>query len=251
MLVDRPARYSVGHTWYLFDQAWRYPVTRVAGRHLSRLDLRRYNVLVLGDGNYAGADSPGEADVARIKEWVKRGGTLVLVEGAAAWATGKDMGLIASEVVKQPVEAAEPKEDAKPDSAKPTSPGGAEADDAATEAPKPVPGAFLRADVFQHHWVTFGLPEQMDVFFSGNRILRPVKPNLGRNLVTFRAHESLLTSGFCWPKTLELMAGTPYVIYQSSGDGHIIALTDDPNYRAMYPQLQRLFFNAVMFGPGH
>ena len=52
-------------------------------------------------------------------------------------------------------------------------------------------------------------------------------------------------------QTLELMAHTPYVVYQSSGDGHVIAFTDDPNYRAMYPALQRLFFNAVMFGPGH
>ena len=29
MLVDRPASPFAGHTWYLFDQVWRYPVTRV------------------------------------------------------------------------------------------------------------------------------------------------------------------------------------------------------------------------------
>ncbi len=30
-----------------------------------------------------------------------------------------------------------------------------------------------------------------------------------------------------------------------------MAFADDPNYRAMYPALQRLFINAVLFGPGH
>ena len=35
------------------------------------------------------------------------------------------------------------------------------------------------------------------------------------------------------------------------GQGHVIAFADDPNFRTMYPAAQRLFFNAVFFGPGH
>ena len=44
---------------------------------------------------------------------------------------------------------------------------------------------------------------------------------------------------------------TPYLLYEPLGTGHIVAFTDDPNYRAMYPATQRLFLNAVLFGPGH
>jgi hypothetical protein len=91
----------------------------------------------------------------------------------------------------------------------------------------------------------------LDVFYTGNLILKPLLPTAGRNLVTLAHQDKLLTSGFCWPKTLELLAETPYVTYQSEGSGHIIAFTDDPNYRAMYPGVQRLFVNAVLFGPGH
>jgi hypothetical protein len=91
----------------------------------------------------------------------------------------------------------------------------------------------------------------LDVFYTGNLIFRPLLPTAGRNLVTFAGQGQLLTSGFCWPKTLELLAETPYVTYQSLGRGHVIAFTDDPNYRAMYPCVQRLFINAVLFGPGH
>ena len=118
-------------------------------------------------------------------------------------------------------------------------------------APDPAPGVFLRAIVFTEHWGTYGCRDDLDVFYTGSLILKPLLPTQGRNLVTFADQEELLTSGFCWPKTLELLAGTPYVTYQSIGSGHVFAFTDDPNYRAMYPGVQRLFINAALFGPGH
>ena len=39
LVVDRPANFDVGHTWYLFDQVWKYPVTRIAGAN-SRASAR-------------------------------------------------------------------------------------------------------------------------------------------------------------------------------------------------------------------
>ena len=92
MLVDRPASPYAGHTWYLFDQVWKYPLTRVPGSALSDLDLSKYNVLILPDGRYPGP--LGEPFVARLKDWVRSGGTLILVKGAAAWATEKSVGLL-------------------------------------------------------------------------------------------------------------------------------------------------------------
>ena len=193
---------------------------------------------------------PAAVDVtaAPWKEAASCGGTLLLSEGAAAWATGKKVGLLASRVEKKPLDAASPSGDS---SSTNESASTAAEEDETRESPDPVPGAFLRADVFDDHWVTFGLSPTLDVFFSGNTILAPIKPTRGRNLVTFRAKDDLLTSGFCWPQTLELIASKPYVMYQARGSGHVIAFSGDPNFRAMCPATQRLFFNVVMFGPGH
>ena len=91
----------------------------------------------------------------------------------------------------------------------------------------------------------------MDVFYQGNVMLTPPDAAKGRGLVTLAAPSDVLTSGFCWPETLELVAQTPYLLHESLGAGHVVAFTDDPNYRAMYPVTQRLFLNAVLFGPGH
>jgi hypothetical protein len=264
LAYDRPTSYSVGHTWYLFDQVLRYPVTRVACRHLSSADLGRFNVLVLPHGDYSGAHAPGDALVGRIREWVKAGGSLVLTGGAAAWATGEDVGLVASAVVKKETpwtgEALESRleDDSSTDCAEELPaegqdpPAGQEeaAPQKLTESPDAVPGAFLRARVFDDHWLTYGYDSEVDILLSRSLILRPLKPTDGRNLVTFVKKDRLLTSGFCWPRTLDLLEGTPFLLYQKLGKGHVIAFSGDPGYRAMYPAMQRFFFNAVLFGPG-
>ncbi len=250
MLVDRPASPYSGHTWFLFDQVWRYPLTRVPGLAIAALDLSKYNVLILPDGRYPG--SLGEPFLARLKDWVGNGGTLILVSGAAAWATEKSAGLLASKPVKKVVKSeAEPEKKAPEKAEKPAGPAETKPDAEKTEeSPDAVPGAFLRATVYDDHFVTFGSPGEIFPLITTNLILSPLKPTDGRNLVNF-ASRDLLVSGFCWPQTLELMAGKPLVLYQSLGRGHIVAFADDPNYRAMTPTTQRFFLNAVFFGPGH
>jgi len=243
MPVDRPTSYRVGHTWHLFDQRLHYPTTRVAARNLSRVDLDDYNVLVLPDGDYSDKYGFDATLAGRVRQWVSEGGTLLLVRGAVRWAMGEAIGLLPTTRLKKPVEIAKtPGTEQQPKS---------ENEKPSMVSPDAAPGVFLRASVFTEHWLAYGFGEKTDVFYTGNLILQPLLPTLGRNVVTFADQDKLLTSGFCWPKTLELLAETPYVAYQSQGGGHIIAFTDDPNYRAMYPAVQRLFLNAVLFGPGH
>lgn len=240
MLMDRPTSYAAGHTWYLFDQVWRYPVTRVAAGNLSRLNLQEYNVLVLPDGDYGGREGPSESDAGRLRHWIGQGGTLILLKRAAVWATQKPASLLSVQKKTQPA--------GTPGDAKPA---GEPSADAASRPADPAPGAFLAARVFREHWLTFGCADALDVFFRGDVILTPPEPGKGRGLVTFAAPSEILASGFCWPETVALLAETPYLIHEPLGSGHVVAFTDDPNFRAMYPATQRLFLNAVLFGPGH
>jgi hypothetical protein len=235
MLVDRPTSYAAGHTWYLFDQVWRYPITRVVGHNLSRLELNEYHVLVMPDGDWTGRDGLTESEVTKLRQWVSQGGTLILVKGAASWATQKPASLLSVERKFKPA-------------ASPSSETGGETESEPVDA---CHGAFLRSTVFQEHWLTFGVSEPLDVFYRGNLILTPPDAAKGRSLVTFAAAADVLTSGFCWPETQQVIAQTPYLIHQPLGSGHVVAFTDDPNFRAMYPATQRLFVNAVLFGPSY
>ncbi|MBL8793410.1 MAG: hypothetical protein JNM56_05880, partial [Planctomycetia bacterium] len=239
LTVDRPASYGVGHAWYAFDQVWRYPVTRVAGRHLPAMDWYKFDVAVLPHGNYKGAHAPSEDVVRRLKDWVHEGGTLILVGGAAEWATGEKVKLLPSKLEPRPSADAKPNPPA-------TSEKREDQEEREKRLPVPVPGAFLKARVDDDHFVTWGLSKDTVLPYNGNRLFVPLKEHEGRNLVTF-ADKDALVSGYCWPETLQLMSGKPYVMYRSLGRGHVVAFADDPTYRAFSPQLQRLFFNAVFF----
>ena len=106
-------------------------------------------MLILPDGRYPGP--LGEPFVARLKDWVRGGGTLILVKGAASWATEKSVGLLASKPVKKVVKI-EPEPKPEPDKKaaekgdKPAAATEPKADgEKPEESPDPVPGAFLRA----------------------------------------------------------------------------------------------------------
>jgi hypothetical protein len=232
---------------------WQYPLTRVPGSAVANLDLAKYNVLIFPDGHYPGPLAL--PFVARLKDWVSNGGTLILLGGASLWATEKSVGLLASKAVKKPVKSqpdAERKE--LPKGEKPAAPAASAEPktegEKPEESPDPVPGAFLRAKVYDDHFITFGSPEEIFPLVTTELILSPLKPTDGRNLVNFAARD-LVVSGFCWPETLELLEGKPLVLYQSLGKGHVVAFAEDPNFRAMSPTLQRFFLNAVFLGPGH
>jgi hypothetical protein len=236
LVVHEPTSESCGHTWHLFDEKLAYPTTRVKGEDFSRIKLADFNTIILPDGSYSADNGFGKDRADELRGWVERGGTLVTMRGGSAWAADPEIGLLKNLIVKRKVELpGDRKEDEKTEKVRPDN----------------VPGAFFRTSVFQKHWVTFGYQPELDIFYSGSLILSPTGETEGRSLVTFAAKDKLLASGFCWPTSQELLAETPYAVYRSLGEGHVIAFTDDPNFRAMYPALQRLFVNAVMFGASH
>lgn len=239
IVVNRPTNYSSGHTWYLFDEVLGYPTTRVNGSNLGRVDLTKFNTIVLPDGSYQSDSGFGKSAASRLSDWVAAGGTLITLRGATNWATGEDIGLLKNQVLKRKVPVARKSTDES------------EKEETEDVTPDNVPGAFFKASVFQKHWVTYACQPELDVFYTGRVVLGPTSETAGRSLVTFGNREGLLTSGFCWPESLDLLAETPYVVYRSRGAGHIIGFVDDPNFRAMYPSLQRLFINAAMFGAAH
>lgn len=244
LMTDRPASHSVGHTWYLFDQVWRYPVTRIAGRSLPAVDWNAFDVCILPHGAYTGEDAPSEDVVRRMKDWVSGGGTLILVGGASAWATKEKIKLLDSKLTYRKTED-DKKEEKKDEKSK-----------ADKQLPPEVPGVFLRASVDTDHFTTWGMDKDTVIYFSGNRIFTPLKASAGKNLVAFAEVKksfdppgNILVSGYCWQETMPMLPGKPYVLHQRLGRGHIVAFADDPNYRAFSPHLQRLFFNAAFFGP--
>ena len=71
----------------------------------------------------------------------------------------------------------------------------------------------------------------------------------GHNVVTFASKERLRLGGFAWQESLDLLAGSAYLVEEQRGRGRVILFADDPNFRGCWESLTRMFLNSVIFAP--
>lgn len=77
-----------GEIWYYFDREIEYSVSRILAEDLMDMDLSEYDVLIFPDGYYQ--DMIGDSGFDKIKQWVRKGGHLILFQDAVDSFTGKD-----------------------------------------------------------------------------------------------------------------------------------------------------------------
>lgn len=90
---------SYGALWWTFDRMGvEFTPMKMSGLRSARLD--DYNVIILPDGSPGAYFSAlGKPGVDALRAWVERGGTLVLIKGAAVFGALKDVGLTSSRLV--------------------------------------------------------------------------------------------------------------------------------------------------------
>ncbi|MDZ4773685.1 MAG: M14 family metallopeptidase [Planctomycetota bacterium] len=71
---------SFGHAWHLIDTHLQLPSSHLDAQNFGGSDLRRYNVLVVPEGGGSVISENAE----KVRTWVRSGGTLIALGGAAA-----------------------------------------------------------------------------------------------------------------------------------------------------------------------
>jgi hypothetical protein len=267
MAWDTPTQsLSAGWARYVLERRFGQPVTIVRTATLGRVDLGRYDVLVLPSGNYTSIAGDG---LRRLKDWISSGGTLITLAEASRWAARDAVGLLSTTTELR---------GGKPDVETPAAPSGgsgsgsgdrprtgAGSGDAATttqpidiekaiqpERERPdVPGALLRATVDLEHWLSAGADGEIQVMVEGSRIFTPLKLDKGRNVVVYNKPDTLIASGLVWEDLKPQYASKAFLMHQTLGQGHVIAFAEDPNFRAFTETTELLFINAVVLGPAH
>lgn len=239
---------SAGWTRYVLERRYGQKTTAVRTASLGRVNFADYDVVVLPSGNFA--DHISGAVLARLKDWIRLGGTLVTLADATRWAATSGAGLLDTNALLK---------DGKPDvppAGNNATPAGASAtadfDKAIQpdrERPDAQPGALLRATVDTDHWLSAGHDGETQVVIEGSRVFAPIKLNAGRNVVYYAAKEQLVASGLIWPEGQDLLVRKAYLMHQPMGQGHVIAFAEDANYRAYTEATMLLFMNAVLLGP--
>ena len=249
LMWDAPtSSLSAGWARYVLERRFNQPVTAMRVSTMRRADLRKYDVIVMPQGNYEGV--LGDADVARLKDFVRAGGTLVTIGEASRWASRDKVGLLSTDTELKDGRSDESTDTKKPDAAGDKK--GFDYNRAITpDRPRPdaIAGAILRGTLDTEHWLTAGLDADFQVMVDGQRVFTPIKLDKGVNVGVYATADKLAVSGIVWKENKDSYAQKAFLIDEPLGAGHVIAFAEEPNFRAYSQASELLFMNAVLLGP--
>jgi len=249
--------YAAGNTRYVIERQLDYPVTNIRSEQLAAADLSRFQVLILPSSSGSYQDRLGKAGTKNLKDWVRRGGTLIAMGAAMRYVSHPDVNLISTrrEDNYRETEIPETPVNKDSDTVEGTRLDGPDDLKAATtplrEAPDNVPGVLARAAVDHDHWLAAGLADQLNVLVRGQDIYGPIRLDKGYNVASFMAADQLLSSGYLWPENRQQLAHKPFLVIQPTGRGHVIGFTQDPTTRAYLDGLNMALMNAIFRGAAH
>ncbi len=226
------SQYEAGEIWHLLDSKLDMPVTKVDILDFGRVNLNNYNELIMVNGNYG---LLSEADVNRIKSWVQNGGTLITQKSAVKWAI--DRGITKEELVEQADSAKAQKRDQRYDYVTASD----------REGAKVIGGSIYNVDLDTSHPLGFGFGDRnLKVYRNSNLLLKPSK-NPYSSVAVYK--QKPLVSGYISNENLQKLPGTSSVLVSGLGSGRVISFVDNPNFRGTWYGTNKLFFNALFFGP--
>jgi len=247
MLVDAPfSSYTSGQLWFLFEEWTHFPINRIRITDLPRIELDEYDVLLMpGAGSGLGAHMDSSR-IHMIKQWVRAGGTLVGTEGSARFLTKDRSRMTPIELAKEPKE--EKEEDTSFESGSLEDPYvGLEAREDLEDLQN-IPGSAFRAFLDVTHPLAYGMPPRLYSLKFGNDALEPSVDSQVVGYYHPRA-DSIMASGYISVKNREKLAGKAFAMVHEIGQGNVVLLHDNTQYRMFWVGPARLMQNAVMILP--
>lgn len=218
---------EAGELWHLFDQQFHIPVCITEINSMGQVNLNKFNVLILPGGSYTLLS--GEA-VAKIKNWVQQGGTLLAFSNAIQWTTKNELSRLKM------------KKEIGPDTTKYTT----YADRRKETDLNTISGAIFNATMDITHPLCYGYQKaELPVFKTENSVVEKLGQKFAEP-VCFT--ESPYVSGFVSDKNLERIKGSPVVSVERAGSGKVISFHENVAFRGIWQATNKLFMNAVFFG---
>ncbi len=228
MLVgEGTAATDAGAIWHLLDTKVNMPITKVNTSQFVQLKLTDYSTLIMVAGNYTLLNKTA---VAKIKNWVQQGGTLILLKSAVTWA-------IQNRLVEEQIK----KEDEKKESKR--------LDYVSSRdylGSRAMGGSIFSINLDITHPLGFGYTNRdLPVWRNTAIFLEPSK-NAFNTVAKYNSNPRL--SGYVHPGNLEKIKNTASIVVSPNGQGRAILMVDDMNFRGYWFGTNKIFLNAIFFG---
>jgi hypothetical protein len=228
LIGNGASSYNAGEAWHLLDQRYDMDVSLIDASRIRSIDLSRYNTIIAAGGSYGDLDSAG---VDALKQWLHRGNTLIALDSAARWVINHK--LVSAEFVEK-----DPKSDTDRK---------AYIDAPNDQGAQVMGGAIFQVHIDRTHPLAYGYDgSSLSVFRRGTLFLKPSKSPYA---TPFQYTERPLLAGYISERNHSQISESASVLVGSQGNGRVILILDNPNFRAYWYGTQKLFANALFFGP--
>ena len=214
---------SVGELWHYFDQQLGYPATLISEDDFRTLNLQRYDVLVFAHGSYDTLITDHRHK--DLRDWVRAGGKMVLLEGAVRYFAGKEgFGLKTSTAPEDSTTRLRRYGDREREAVSST-----------------IPGAVFRVSMDSSHPLAFGYPEEYFTMKRGTWSYPYLED--GWNVGALAADPYV--SGFVGSEVEVDMPESLIFGVEAVGLGEVVYMVDNPVFRAFWHSGRLLLANAV------
>ena len=228
---EAASSYSLGQVWHFFDQQIGYPVTLVNADDFASLHLYHYDVVILPNGSYRRLLTDERLDA--VKEWIRAGGRLVALEGAASFLAGKEGFALKRKDEKKTEENGDEDEAERALRAY-----GERSRKAISQR---VTGAVFRAHLDATHPLAFGYDDTYFTLKRSNNAFAFLENDWNVGVL----REDARVSGFAGAQALDKVENTLLFGVQTMGRGEVVYLLDDPLFRGFWYNGRLLLGNAV------
>ena len=220
---------EAGEVWHLLDTKIGMPITKVEVYNFARLNINRYNTIVLVGGNYAALDKPS---AQKLKVWVANGGTLITQKTGSEWAIKQD-------IVKEKLR------EVKPDSSRNKTRITYE-DFQASEGAKQTGGAIFEAELDISSPIGFGYTNKKMAIYRNNNTVLERSVGAANSVLVYTSNPRI--NGYVHQESLKRISNSAAINISYEGNGRVILFSDDPNFRGTWFGTNKLFLNALFFG---
>ncbi len=224
---------SFGALWFFMDQQLGMHFDAIDGADLTRVDLARYDVIVIPDA----ASRVVRGAVDTLKQYVTRGGRLVAFAGAAeAFAPTAEIktreAVADSALIRSKYLAGREERERQ-------------------EFRQEVPGMITSVTLDPAHPLAFGAgqdanPEQTFVLHQGSLVFEPGE---GIETVAYFPATPPRLSGVISPENLRRLGQGGWLVSKGMGRGSVVLFADDPLFRLFWRSSQPLLLNSILLGP--
>jgi hypothetical protein len=224
LVGDGVRSYDAGEIWHMLDYRFEIPVTKLDTKDFNRVSLDKYTHLIIPSSGGNALSSSGKT---KLKDWVRKGGSVVAFKGTANWLKTEkmiDFKTKKDSVVAKSISYAERSE---------------------FYGAKRIGGTIFNTNVDLSHPLLYGYKDKELAIFRNSNLMLEADELSFNNPIQYT--ETPLLSGYINKENLELIKGTVPFKHNRYGRGHVMIFTDNTNFRAFWLGTFKLFLNSVFF----